>query len=191
MSERAKTILIGVSGGIAAYKVVACASRLTQAGHSVQVVMSPGALEFVRPLTFAAVTGRRVIDSIFVDAAASSGESLYPHLYPACKADLFLLAPASADMLAKIAHGIADDPVCASVLALPPKCEKLFCPAMHVNMWAQHIVKENARKLESMGWTQIGPATGKLACGSTGAGRMLEPKEIIERVEEVLPNNTN
>ena len=186
MSSVKKTIMIGVSGGIAAYKVVACASSLAQAGHSVHVAMSPGALEFVRPLSFAAVTGRRVIDSVFPDVSGAEGEELYPHLYPAARSDLFLLAPASADMLAKVACGMANDAVSASILALPPDCRKIFCPAMHVNMWAQSLVKENAEKLRERGWLQLGPEPGRLACGSAGAGRMSEPEVIVAKVLELL-----
>jgi phosphopantothenoylcysteine decarboxylase / phosphopantothenate---cysteine ligase len=186
MNKMQKTIMIGVSGGIAAYKVVACASSLAQAGHSVHVAMSPGALEFVRPLSFAAVTGRRVIDSVFPDMAAADGEQLYPHLYPAARTDIFLLAPASADMLARVACGMADDAVSASILALPPDCRKIFCPAMHVNMWAQEVVKENAEKLRARGWIQLGPEPGRLACGSAGAGRMSEPEAIVAKVLELI-----
>lgn len=186
MINREKTIVLGVAGGISAYKAVACASRLAQAGHAVHVAMSPGALEFVQPLSFAAVSGKRVVTSIFPDAGECSGDDLYPHLYPASQADLFLLAPASADMIAKIAHGLADDPVCAGALALAPGCPRLFCPAMHVNMWAQRIVRDNSAKLEDMDWERIGPEEGVLACGSRGEGRMSEPEKIVGRVLEIL-----
>jgi len=186
MDSSGRTILMGVSGGIAAYKAVACASSLAKAGHAVHVAMSPGALQFVQPLSFAAVTGKRVISSIFPDAAQCNDDDLYPHLYPASLADLFILAPASADMIAKIAHGLADDPVCASALALSPECARLYCPAMHVNMWAQSVVRENSKRMESMGWERIGPEEGVLACGSRGPGRMAEPEDIVARALELL-----
>ena len=181
-----KTVVIGVTGGIAAYKIVSCASALSQRGCDVHVLMSPGASEFIRPLTFAAVTGNRVIDSGFPDTVNADGTELYPHIYPAMRADLFLLAPASADMLAKIAHGFGDDIVCASALALSKDCKKIFCPAMHVNMWAQPSVQENSQTLVSRGWLQVGPETGKLACGSEGPGRMSEPEDITEKVVELV-----
>ncbi len=183
MSSDKKTVLIGVSGGIAAYKAVDCASKLSQAGYSVHVVMSPGALEFVRPLTFAAVTQNPVIDNIFPSSSSARGEELFPHIYPASNADLFILVPASADMLAKIAHGFADDPVCAAALTLSKSCKKLFCPAMHVNMWSNGAVRKNAVALVDAGWVQLGPVTGTLACGAEGEGRMVEPLKILETLK--------
>lgn len=186
MHGNEKTVVIGVTGGIAAYKAVSCASTLAQSGCDVHVIMSPGALEFIRPLSFAAVTGNRVIESGFPDTLNADGAEIYPHIYPAMHADMFLLAPASADMIAKIARGFGDDIVCASALALSKNCKKVFCPAMHVNMWAQPSVQENSQVLVTRGWMQIGPESGKLACGSEGPGRMSEPEDIIERVLKLL-----
>lgn len=185
-SIQKKSILMGITGGIAAYKTVACASKLTQAGFEVHVAMSPGALQFVRPLSFAAVTGNRVVESTFPDTNLAEGGQIYPHIFPASQADLFLLAPASADMLAKIALGFGDDVVCASALALSDECRKLFCPAMHINMWSKSCVQRNASSLREDGWTQIGPQGGHLACGSRGTGRMTEPEEIADKVDKIL-----
>lgn len=182
MSKNNGTILIGVTGGIAAYKAVGCASKLTKENYSVTVAMSPGALEFVRPLSFAAVTGRSVITSIFPDTATATSTTIYPHIYPASETDIFLLVPASADIIAKIANGIADDAVCASALALPAGCRKIFCPAMHVNMWSNASVQRNVATLHEDGWEQIGPNDGRLACGAEGPGRMAEPEEILAKI---------
>jgi len=186
MDKGRKTVIIGVSGGIAVYKVADVASKLAQGDLDVHVIMSPGALEFVQPLTFAAVTRNPVIYRLFPSVDLAGGEQLYPHLYPASHADLFLLAPATADMMAKLACGIADDPVCAAALALPASCPRLFCPAMHVHMWAQPVVRRNAARLQDDGWQQLGPESGTLACGATGEGRMSEPAAIIAAVHAAL-----
>ncbi len=186
MKRAGHTVLIGVSGGIAVYKIADVASKLAQDDLNVHVIMSPGALEFVMPLTFAALTRNPVIHKLFPNAGLSGGEQLYPHLYPAARADIFLLAPATADMIAKLAYGIADDPVCAAALALPLDCPRIFCPAMHVNMWNQPVVRRNVARLAEQGWRQLGPESGVLACGASGEGRMVEPETIIGAVRDAL-----
>ena len=177
-------ILLGVSGGIAAYKAADIASGLTRAGHEVTVAMTPAATQFVTPMTFAALTRRRVLTEMFPDARETEGEDLYPHLYPALNADVFVIAPATADLIAKLAHGIADDVVCASALALPAACPRYFCPAMNSHMWLQPVTQENVRRLEQRGWIRIGPASGVLACGTHGEGRMSEPADILKAILE-------
>ncbi len=181
-SVQKKTILLAVCGGVAAYKSVEIASRLRKSGHNVHVAMSPAAQQFVTPLTFAAVSGNSVLTEQFPSPASHGGEALFPHLYPSTRADVFILAPATADMIAKIAHGFGDDVVSTAALSLLASCRRAFCPSMNVEMWRNPVVQENVRILESRGWQRIGPATGALACGTTGEGRMSEPAEIIEKI---------
>lgn len=180
-----RTVIVGVSGGIAAYKTVELASRLKKAGHDVQVLMTAAAQHFVGPLTFAAVTSRSVVTSVLPSAAAS-GEQVYPHLYPSTRADAFIVAPATADVIARLANGLGDDAVTTAALSLPSGCRRYFAPAMNVEMWRQPVVLEQVRKLEQLGWVRLGPASGDLACGMTGEGRMVEPSELAARVLEDL-----
>lgn len=180
--KESPTVLLGICGGVAAYKAVEVASRLRKTGHDVHVAMSAAAQQFVTPLTFAAVSGNAVLTEQFPDARKNSGDALYPHLYPSTRAGLFVLLPATADIMAKIAHGIGDNVVSTAALSLPASCRKVFCPSMNVEMWHQPVVQENVRLLESRGWIRIGPATGELACGMTGEGRMVEPDEIVAKL---------
>jgi phosphopantothenoylcysteine decarboxylase/phosphopantothenate--cysteine ligase len=173
---------VAICGGIAAYKSVDVVSRLRKAGLDVRVAMTEAAQQFVTPLTFAAVSGHPVVARMFVDASAASGDALYPHLYPSTRADLFVVTPATADMIAKLVHGIADDVVSTAALSLPATCRRFFCPAMNVEMWHQPVVQENVAALEARGWRRIGPDAGILACGMEGDGRMSEPAEIVDRI---------
>lgn len=182
----APIILAGIGGGIAAYKAVEVASRLTQAGLEVHVAMTAAAQRFVTPTTFASVTRRRVITEMFPPAESTEGEALFPHIYPACRADVFIVLPATADLLAKLAAGIADDVVCASALALRPETIRLLAPAMNEHMWRQPVVQRNLAALEAAGWQRVGPREGALACGTSGPGRMVEPAEIVETIETAL-----
>ncbi len=179
-------ILVGVCGGISAYKTAEVVSALARAGREVHVAMTDAAREFVGPTTFAALSRRRVIARMFPDATAAGGDELFSHLYPASQADVFLLCPATADAIARIAAGMADDVVAAAALALPAGCRRLFAPAMNSNMWANAAVQANARRLEAAGWIRIGPGTGALACGVSGDGRMAEPAEILARIDAAL-----
>jgi phosphopantothenoylcysteine decarboxylase/phosphopantothenate--cysteine ligase len=178
---RAPQVLLGICGGVAAYKAVDVASRLRKAGCEVHIAMTDAACAFVAPLTFAAVSGNAVLDRLIPDRAAS-GDATYPHLYPATRADAFIVLPATANTLAKIAHGLASDIVSACALSLPRHCLRFFCPAMNVEMWGNPVVQENTRLLEQRGWQRIGPESGPLACGMEGEGRMSEPADIAERV---------
>lgn len=182
----AKTILLGISGGIAAYKAVEVASRLRQSGHEVHVAMSEAATQFVTPLTFAAISGNRVLSEVFPDPEARSGTELYPHLYPATQADFFVLAPATANMIARIAQARGSDMVSLCALSLPAHCRRYFCPAMNADMWEQVSVQDAVRVLESRGWIRLGPETGALACGAEGAGRMMEPTAILSHLAAAL-----
>lgn len=173
-------VLIGVTGGIAAYKSADVVSQLVKADCDVRVVMTEAATRLVAPLTFAALTQQKVITSIFPDTDSGDRDVIYPHLYPATEADAFAVVPATADAIAKLAHGIGDDIVCCSALSLKPDCKRIFCPAMNVQMWEQPIVRENARKLLEHGWHQIGPEEGRLACGTYGYGRMSTQTAITQ-----------
>ncbi|AKJ64014.1 flavoprotein [Kiritimatiella glycovorans] len=184
MSEpRAHTkILLGIGGGIAACKAATVASRLTQRDFEVHVLMTPAAARFVQPLTFAALTQREVQTTIFPEDPGGVPERLYPHLFPACEASVFAVLPATADLIAKLAAGFADDVVCGAALALPETCARIFCPAMHPLMWSKQVVGSNAATLRERGWAQIGPDRGPTACGAEGPGRMSEPEEIVQAI---------
>lgn len=175
-------MLAGICGGVAAYKAVDVVSRMRKAGADVHVVMSEAAQEFVTPLTFGAVSGQPVLTTLFPRDPQATGEARYPHLYPATRADLFVLMPATADIMAKIVHGEGSDLVSTCVLSLPAACQRVFCPSMNVEMWHQPVVQANVRELESRGWLRVGPDAGLLACGMEGAGRMSESAEIAEVV---------
>ncbi|MCF7838713.1 MAG: bifunctional phosphopantothenoylcysteine decarboxylase/phosphopantothenate--cysteine ligase CoaBC [Candidatus Marinimicrobia bacterium] len=178
----APLILCGIGAGIAAYKAAEVVSLLRGRGLRVRVCMTPGAQAFVQPLTFQALTGEPVAVNMFCAPTADAREAIYPHLYPAADAAAYLVLPATADLLAKLAHGLADDLVCASALGLPPTVLKVFCPAMNHTMWTQPIVQENAARLRAAGWLQVGPADGRMACGTSGPGRLTEPDEIVRTV---------
>jgi phosphopantothenoylcysteine decarboxylase / phosphopantothenate---cysteine ligase len=173
-------VLIGITGGIAAYKAAEIVSQLMKANCDVRVVMTEAAIRFVAPLTFAALTRQKVITSIFPDTSSGGMDVIYPHLYPATEADAFAVVPATADAIAKLANGFGDDIVCCSALSLSENCKRIFCPAMNVQMWEQPVVEDNARKLLKYGWHQVGPEKGWLACGTHGYGRMSTPTVIAQ-----------
>jgi len=175
-----------MSGGIAVYKAAEAVSRLTQAGHDVHVAMTPAAQRFVSPMTLASLSRRRVLTDIFPPDGVFDGEDLFPHLYPAAQADLFILAPATANCLARLAAGMADDIVTASALGLPAQASRLLCPAMNSTMWSQPAVRGNLDILTRAGWAVEGPVAGSLACGTEGEGRMSEPAEIVAAAEALL-----
>lgn len=184
--KKSRTILIGICGGIAAYKTVELVSRLRQMGHEVHVAMSEAACQFVTPLTFAAVSGNRILTHSFPDAEKDAGDDLYPHLYPATRADVFILMPATADMIGRIGQGLGNEIVSMCALSLPAACRRYVCPSMNVEMWEQSSVQDGVRAMEERGWTRIGPDSGALACGMEGAGRMAEPEVVLEQVTSAL-----
>ena len=173
-------VLIGVTGGIAAYKAAEVVSQLMKSNCDVRVVMTEAATQFVAPLTFAALTQQKVITSIFPDTSSGGMDVIYPHLYPATEADAFAVIPATADSIAKLANGFGDDIVCCSALSLKADCKRIYCPAMNVQMWEQQVVSENTHKLLRLGWHQVGPEQGRLACGTNGYGRMSTPTVITQ-----------
>jgi phosphopantothenoylcysteine decarboxylase / phosphopantothenate---cysteine ligase len=171
--------VLGVTGGIAAYKAAELARTLMESGFTVQVVMTAGAQEFVRPLTFAALTGQKVITDMF--GTGSSEETLsssVEHIGVAQQADLLVVAPATADTLAKFAHGIANDFL--STLYLAFRGPVVLAPAMNTNMWEHPATLENVRILHGRGHTIVDPGEGLLACGTYGAGRLAEIGAIVE-----------
>ena len=173
-----RRVLLGVTGGIAAYKACSLARLLTADGARVQVVMTRSATRFVGPDTFAALSGRRV----FTDLWEEPGRVL--HVQLAHEADLAIVAPATANTLAKLAHGIADDLLTATLLEA--SCPLLLAPAMHTGMWEHPATQANVEALEGRGARLVGPATGALAAGDEGTGRMAEPEEILAAAREVV-----
>ncbi|MBU1395330.1 MAG: bifunctional phosphopantothenoylcysteine decarboxylase/phosphopantothenate--cysteine ligase CoaBC [Gammaproteobacteria bacterium] len=175
-----KKIILGVSGGIAAYKAAELCRLLIKAGADVRVVMTAAAQQFVTPLTFQALSGKPVLTSLW-DAASGDGME---HIHLSRDADLLLVAPASADFLAKLAHGRADDLL--STLCLARACTLAVAPAMNREMWAAAPTRRNLEQLQLDGVSVLGPAAGEQACGETGLGRMLEPGEILAALPGVL-----
>lgn len=168
-------VLLGIGGGIAAYKLAFVASRLEQQGVAVRVAMTPRATEFVGALTFEGLTHAKVILSpTQVDADGS-----LPHIEAARTADVYVIAPATADLLAKLANGAADDAV--TLLALTCRCPILICPAMNDAMWNAPAVQENRARLAARGVEFLGPVTGHLAEGYDAIGRLIEPDAILAR----------
>ena len=172
-----RTIVLGVSGSIAAYKAVEVTSRLVQAGAAVEVVMTAAATKFIGPLTFRGITGREP----FVDLWATAGPHAEPHVALGRSADLYLIVPASASTIARIAHGIADDFV--SLTALAMRGPVLIAPAMDAQMWASAATQDNAATLRARGVEFLGPVEGRLASGEVGAGRLMEPAAIVDHVK--------
>ena len=180
MKALKREILIGVTAGIAAYKTCDLVSRLVKAGHGVTVVMTENAAHLVGPRTFQALTGRNVLVQMFSEGSA------IPHIEPARTADLLCVAPATANFLAKAANGLADDLL--STLYLAFSGPVLLAPAMNSQMWAKPAVQRNMRQLAEDGVQFVGPASGHLACGEDGVGRMAEPAEIFEMIQKLLAN---
>lgn len=169
-----KRVLVGVGGGIAAFKVAALVSKLVQRGDDVRVAMTRAATEFVGALTFAGITGKPVIlRATQIDADGSA-----PHIAAARAVEVYVIAPATADLMAKLAAGVADDPVC--LLALTCRGRKLLCPAMNDAMWLSPAVQRNAEALRQQGFAMLGPVVGHLAEGYDAIGRMVEPEAILE-----------
>jgi phosphopantothenoylcysteine decarboxylase/phosphopantothenate--cysteine ligase len=179
-------ITLGVTGGVAAYKAAELVRRLQQDGFTVQVVMTRGAREFVTPLTFAALSGQKVITDMFADSSGGEAnlESAIEHIAVAQRTDLLLVAPATADILAKFARGIADDFL--TTLYLACTAPVVVAPAMNVNMWNHQATQENVKTLRARGVHVVDPGEGYLACGMTGAGRLAGQEDIIAVVREVL-----
>ena len=182
---KAKTVVLGVTGGIAAYKAAELVRLLTERGWAVRVVMTAGARKFVQPLTFAALTGRKVITELFSEADDESTlQSSIEHIAVAQEANVLLVAPATADVLAKFARGIADDFLTTMQLAYAGPL--VVAPAMNVNMWNHAATQSNMDVLRSRGVRVVEPDAGALACGMVGPGRLAELSSIVTAVEQAL-----
>jgi phosphopantothenoylcysteine decarboxylase / phosphopantothenate---cysteine ligase len=178
-------IALGVTGGIAAYKAAEIVRQLQDRGVKVQVIMTRAAQEFVRPLTFAALSGEKVITGMFDSESGSPNvESAIEHIAVAQSVDALVVAPCTADMLAKFANGQADDFL--STMYLATKARVIVAPAMNVNMWEHEATQRNLETLRSRNVKIVEPASGYLACGMVGAGRLAEPEQIVDAVLEAL-----
>lgn len=175
-----RTIVLGVTGSIAAYKIASLASMLVKQHASVHVIMTQNATNFINPITFETLTGHKCL----VDTFDRNFEFQVEHVSLAKQADLILVAPASANVIGKMAHGIADDMLTTTLLAC--KAPILVSPAMNTNMYENPIVQDNLRILEKYGMKVIDPASGYLACGDTGAGKMPEPETLFAHIEAEL-----
>ena len=169
---KSKTVVLGVTGSIAAYKIANLASSLVKKGANVHVIMTKNATNFINPITFETLTGNKCL----VDTFDRNFEFSVEHVSLAKQADIFMVAPASANVIGKIANGIADDMLTTTIMAC--KCHKVISPAMNTNMFENPIVQDNLEKLRNYGYEVIDPASGYLACGDTGAGKMPEPSVL-------------
>lgn len=175
-----RRILVGVTGGIAAYKTAGLVSHLVQRGAEVRVAMTDAATKFVGPTTFQALTGRPV----HLDMWRDPEECNPAHISLADWAEVGVIAPATADVLGKLANGLADDLLSTTLLAMNVRV--LLAPAMNVRMWKHPAVHENVARLAKMGYPFVGPNEGRQACGDVGPGRMSEPEEILAALEALL-----
>ena len=178
-------VLLCVTGGIACYKSAELASSLVQAGAGVTVAMTDAAMRFVAPLTFQTLTARQVYSSLW----QPSEDFRSQHISLTERADLMIVAPATADMLAKMACGLADDLVSTMALSANGACAMLVAPAMNTRMWQAPPTQANVEKLKGWGAHLIGPAEGRLACGTVGPGRMIDPQQILKTACEILRKN--
>lgn len=176
-----KNIVLGVTAGIAAYKAVDLASKLTAAGAKVDCIMTHNACRLIAPKSFEAVTGR----TVYNDMWNAPGDHRIEHINLTENADLIIVAPATANIIAKIANGICDD-LLSTMLCAAWNKPKLLAPAMNTNMWENPAVQRNIETLKEMGLILIGPETGRLACGTEGIGRMTEPANIIIAAEKLI-----
>ncbi len=172
-------ILLGICGGIAAYKSADLCSRLIREQAGVTVAMTEAAQHFVRPLTFSTLSGRRVYTDLFDEEQVYEAE----HITLTHRADLIVVAPATANSLGKLATGICDNLL--STLLCSAESDVLLAPAMNQRLWEHPATQDNVKKLLQWGCHFVGPATGRLACGEEGVGRMAEPEEILERIVEI------
>lgn len=172
-----KTVLLGVTGSIAAYKIASLASALKKRHADVHVLMTENATNFINPITFETLTGNKCL----VDTFDRNFQFQVEHISIAKKADLVMIAPASANVIGKLAHGIADDMLTTTIMAC--KCKKFISPAMNTNMFENPVVQDNLKILEHYGYEVIAPANGYLACGDTGAGKMPEPETLLAYIE--------
>ena len=180
---KGKTVVLGVTGCIAAYKACEIVSALRKKDANVVVIMTPHATEFVQPLSFETLSGNRVVTDLFDRDFDFEVE----HVSLAKKADVFVIAPATANTIGKIANGIADDMLTTTIMAC--KAPKIVCPAMNTNMYENENTVENIERLKKQGYKIIEPISGRLACGDVGKGKMAEPETIVKAIEDTLMPN--
>lgn len=171
---RGKTVVLGVTGGIACYKAASLASALVKQHANVQVLMTENATRFISPITFEQLTGNKVL----VDTFDRSFQHSVAHVSVADRADFVLIAPATANVLAKLSHGLADDMLTTTVLAC--NCPKAAAPAMNTKMYENPVTQDNIAALRRYGWEIVEPASGRLACGAVGKGKLPEPEQLLE-----------
>ena len=179
---RDRNILLGVTGGIAAYKALELTRLFTKAGAQVQVVMTKNACSFVTRLSFETLSG----NPVGVDLMSLTREREIGHIEVARWADVAVVAPATANLLGKVAHGIADDLLTTVLMALPAPTPMVLAPAMNTGMWENPAVQRNARQLREDGFILVGPEEGYLSCGTRGVGRMAAPEKIFDIIEDTL-----
>lgn len=177
MTLEGKTVLLGVTGSIAAYKIAYLASALKKHHADVHVLMTENATNFINPITFETLTGNKCL----VDTFDRNFQFQVEHVSIAKKADVVMIAPASANVIGKLAHGIADDMLTTTIMAC--KCKKFISPAMNINMFENPVVQDNLKILEHYGYEVIAPVCGYLACGDTGTGKMPEPETLLAYIE--------
>lgn len=177
---KGKCVILGVTGSIAAYKIANLASALVKLHADVNVIMTKNATNFINPITFETLTGNKCL----VDTFDRNFQYSVEHVALAKRSDVFLVAPASANVIGKMAHGIADDMLTTTILAC--KCPKLVSPAMNTNMYENPVVQDNLKTLEKYGFEVIDPASGYLACGDTGAGKMPEPETLLSYILKTI-----
>lgn len=173
---KGKTVLLGITGSIAAYKIAYLASALHKLHADVHVLMTENATNFINPITFETLTGNKCL----VDTFDRNFQFQVEHVSIAKKADVVMIAPASANVIGKLANGLADDMLTTTVMAC--RCQKILAPAMNTAMYENPVVQDNIRKLQNYGYEVITPASGYLACGDTGAGKMPEPETLLEYI---------
>jgi phosphopantothenoylcysteine decarboxylase len=178
-----RTIILGVTGSIAAYKSADLASKLKKLGHDVFCVMTRDATHFITPLTLQTLSQHPVTIDLFEEG---EGDWRPSHLQLADGADLLVISPATANAIAKLAHGIADDALCTIALALRPRGKVLIAPAMNGKMWQHPATQANVKVLQSRGAEFIGPDKGLLACGYEGMGRLWDVDKIVEKIQKML-----
>lgn len=175
-----KTVVIGVSGGIAVYKICDVVSRLKKLGINIHVIMTKSSTEFVAPLTFQTLSQNYVVTDMFEDPKTWDVE----HISLAKRADLFLVAPATANVIGKVANGISDDMLTTTIMAT--KAKILFAPAMNTNMYENPVVQRNINTLKDLGYNFVEPESGRLACGDIGSGKLASPEVIVDEVVKLL-----
>ena len=182
---KGKTVILGITGGIACYKAAELTSLLVKQHADINVIMTKGAMEFMSPLTFEALTGNKVHTDVF---DKDSGTKI-PHISLSGRADALIIAPATANVIAKLAHGLADDMLTSCVLAA--ECPKIIAPAMNTRMYENPVTQDNIEILRKYGWRVITPDSGRLACGDTGKGKLPAPEKLLESVinEIALPKD--